>query len=579
MAVDEDGVSIAALIDELKNDDVQVRLNSVRRLSTIARALGAERTRNELIPFLQDSTDDEDEVLLALAEELGKLIDGVGGVEFSHHLLPPLEIICSAEETVVRDKSAESLNTISERMPLDLLVDHFVAMLKRLASSEWFSCRISSCSLFPTVYSRVPPAVRPELRGHYAMLCRDDTAMVRRAASATLGKFARVVEREFIRSEIVPIFSSLAQDDQDSVRLLCVENCVALARFLQSDENLTFVLPVIRAATQDKSWRVRYMVAEHFTELSSAVGPEITRTELIAAFVVLLKDAEAEVRTAAASKVTTFSQNIALDAVLKHIVPCVRDLVVDPSQHVRAMLASNIMGLAAVIGKQHTIDYLVPLLLQLLRDEDSQVRLNIIKNLESVSKVIGTELLSRNLLPAIVELAEDKQWRVRLAIIEHIPQLAAQLGVQFFDEKLSALCMTWLGDQVFTIRDAATNNLRKLTEVFGNSWCQGHILPRIDDLKTHPNYLHRLTSLFAAGVLTPVLPQEVVQSTLLPLILRLANDPVPNIRFNVAKTLKVVIARVDALITARQIKPVLQTMSGDSDRDVSYYAVQALQMC
>jgi hypothetical protein len=64
---------IAVLIDELRNEDVQVRsrdfcerrnffrfflgflqlrLNSIKKLSTIALALGAERTRGELLPFL-----------------------------------------------------------------------------------------------------------------------------------------------------------------------------------------------------------------------------------------------------------------------------------------------------------------------------------------------------------------------------------------------------------------------------------------------------------------------------------------------------------------------------------------------
>jgi serine/threonine-protein phosphatase 2A regulatory subunit A len=43
---------IAVLIDELKHDDVILRLNAIHRLNTIALALGAERTREELIPFL-----------------------------------------------------------------------------------------------------------------------------------------------------------------------------------------------------------------------------------------------------------------------------------------------------------------------------------------------------------------------------------------------------------------------------------------------------------------------------------------------------------------------------------------------
>lgn len=49
----------------------QLRLNSIKKLSTIALALGEERTRTELIPFLTESIYDEDEVLLALAEQLG----------------------------------------------------------------------------------------------------------------------------------------------------------------------------------------------------------------------------------------------------------------------------------------------------------------------------------------------------------------------------------------------------------------------------------------------------------------------------------------------------------------------------
>jgi serine/threonine-protein phosphatase 2A regulatory subunit A len=44
---------IDLLMDELKSDDVVLRLSSIRRLSTIALALGPARTRDELLPFLQ----------------------------------------------------------------------------------------------------------------------------------------------------------------------------------------------------------------------------------------------------------------------------------------------------------------------------------------------------------------------------------------------------------------------------------------------------------------------------------------------------------------------------------------------
>ena len=38
-----------------------------------------------------ESTDDEDEVLLVLAEQLGTLVEHVGGPRYAHELLLPLE--------------------------------------------------------------------------------------------------------------------------------------------------------------------------------------------------------------------------------------------------------------------------------------------------------------------------------------------------------------------------------------------------------------------------------------------------------------------------------------------------------
>ena len=41
------------------------------------------------------------------------------------------------------------------------------------------------------------------------------------------------------------------------------------------------------------------------------------------------------------------------------------------------------------------------------------------------------------------------------------------MGVKFFEERLAKMCITWLADSVYTIRAAAAENLKKLTEVLG----------------------------------------------------------------------------------------------------------------
>ena len=44
--------SIATLIDDLKADEVNKRIYSIKNLPLIASALGPERTRLELLPFI-----------------------------------------------------------------------------------------------------------------------------------------------------------------------------------------------------------------------------------------------------------------------------------------------------------------------------------------------------------------------------------------------------------------------------------------------------------------------------------------------------------------------------------------------
>lgn len=48
--------------------------------------------------------DDEDEVLAELGDALGGLVDSLGGSQYAYLLLTPLEKMCYAEDSIVRDK-------------------------------------------------------------------------------------------------------------------------------------------------------------------------------------------------------------------------------------------------------------------------------------------------------------------------------------------------------------------------------------------------------------------------------------------------------------------------------------------
>lgn len=74
---------------------------------------------------------------------------------------------------------------------------------------------LRGCSLLPEVPGTPSPEPHPILTPRYFRnLCSDDTPMVRRAAASKLGEFAKVLELDNVKSEIIPMFSNLASDEQ-----------------------------------------------------------------------------------------------------------------------------------------------------------------------------------------------------------------------------------------------------------------------------------------------------------------------------------------------------------------------------
>ena len=152
--------------------------------------------------------------------------------------------------------------------------------LQRLATTDWFTSRVSSCGIFATAYSRAPQHLQSDLRQLYAKLCHDDTPMVRRSAAFRLGKLAESMQPEAVSNDIIPLFQDLTQDgellcqftaaqsgreqeghesfymwlwlhaDQDSVRLLAVETCGPLTRLLSRNESVQHVLPIVQKFAQ-----------------------------------------------------------------------------------------------------------------------------------------------------------------------------------------------------------------------------------------------------------------------------------------------------------------------------------------
>lgn len=592
---------LALLMDELKHDDIANRVEAMKKLDTIALALGPERTRDELVPFLTEvAQDDEDEVFSVLADQLGEFVPYVGGAKFAQILLPPLEILASTEETLVRDKAVSSLNSIAHELSDEQILDDFIPLIEDLATTDWFSSKVSSCGLFVSVIVRVKDdTLRKNLLALYLQLVQDETPMVKRAAGKNLpGLIDLLTQNPELSNDtdwdyISNMFQKIVNDNQDSVKFLAVDCLISILKFFNTKGDKTHTTDLLSSAIKlitDEAWRVRYMAADRFEDLASQFsGSQANINELVTPFVSLCEDNESDVRKAIAEQVPGFATLLkgSPDVILEKIIPAVQNLSMDESETVRASLALKVTNLVPLMNKDQAIEHLLPILLNMLKDEFPEVRLNIIANLKVVNDVIGIDLLSDSLLPAITELANDVSWRVRMAIIEYIPILAEHLGVDFFNQQLSDLCLSWLWDTVYSIREAAVNNLTKLAEIFGSDWCRQEIISRLlkFDSQLLENFIYRFTLLSALTALVPVVSPDAVTEQILPFVKHLAEDNVPNIRFNVAKSYAVIVESLNnqgssySLLIKESIIPSLETLKQDSDVDVKYFADKSLEKC
>jgi len=72
----------------------------------------------------------------------------VGGPQHGHVLLSPLENLAAIEEPLVREKAVESLNKICSQLSPQQIEESFIPMLLRLSKADWFTSKISACSLY-----------------------------------------------------------------------------------------------------------------------------------------------------------------------------------------------------------------------------------------------------------------------------------------------------------------------------------------------------------------------------------------------------------------------------------------------
>eukprot|EP00922_Rhytidocystis_sp_ex-Travisia-forbesii_P050392 GHVS01074920.1.p1 GENE.GHVS01074920.1~~GHVS01074920.1.p1 ORF type:complete len:646 (-),score=134.34 GHVS01074920.1:181-2118(-) len=607
------------------------RLEALTKVTLVASSLGAAKTRQKFLPYLRELHDScDDELLHALCKEYVKLYDLVGGVDFVHLLVDPLEALAKQEETVVRDQAVISLATLVERSCKDsssnsfastqggLLQNIFLPLLQRLSKKEkWFTCRVSACALLPAVYAFAAEPQQEEIRNIYFMLAHDDTPMVKRAAAASTQELFKVVDKSKIIDSLMTSLQYLWQDEtQDCLRVNLLNGLSVFADKCSAEDNKSITVSMLLAAAEDKSWRVRLQLAKLFDQFAVAVGSAVVVNQLWPSFRNLLKDTEQDVRLHATKSIEKVVGVLSSQQVATLVVPSLELLAKDPVHSVRAEVACVVVTLCHVMGSELAEKHLMLMLSELLRDEQFEVKLNLLSRSGEICSVAGP--LSSVILNAMQSLVEDVQWRIRLAVVNLIPVLANAFGVRAFESRLQSVFLLTLTDNVNAVRDSTINTIETLAKSFGSEWTMLAFSPKILEIyetsiisstaggplknssaaiksggggsgggTLQPNekpksYMTRITILNAIPKLASVMSSKEVEQLLLPTVITAFRDEVPNVRFSGAQIAAWLCSHgmLEGTVVQQQISSVLlQLIEEDKDIDVRYFCNEAILEC
>jgi len=579
------------LMEELTSDNPQQCIQCISRLRVIGLALGAEKTRSDLIPFLKGEIEAgkfTDEVQVSVAEVLGSFSEFVGPSSEAHCLFPPLEALCAVEESTVRDQAVASINQVGAQLSAAQLQTHLAPLVLRLArNKDWFTPRVSASGLVALAYSACEdaPAVGAELREEFKALAGDDSPMVRRAAAARLGAVADSYGTKLVEEELAPIYRGMVVDEGESVRVNALKQTALLCKNAELATRALLLKECFTSCTRDKSWRVRIAAAESLPAVAEAckdAGSPLSdelRGPLEAMYTALQSDHESEVRVAAALRGAEAAAALGTAFGEKHIFPTVSRLANDTNSVSRVELSTVCIELAAPLGKAAALEHVLPCLALLADDELSNVRLAVIMQLGPFIDVVGLDGEAAAMLPLLERLGADKNWRVRHVILHLLPQLAATLGPAEFWSHFGEVCARRASDSCALVREDWVVLMAEICGLggFGQAWAEETLLPIVTALSGEQSYLLRaVVPSFTAGFAQILTPGS-LETKLVPAVLEMASDRVPNLRMIAARALAACTPLVDPGMARETIVPKLQEMLGDADVDVKFEADAALE--
>ncbi|XP_018346239.1 PREDICTED: serine/threonine-protein phosphatase 4 regulatory subunit 1-like isoform X3 [Trachymyrmex septentrionalis] len=249
---------------------------------------------------------------------------------------------------------------------------------------------------------------------------------------------------------------------------------------------------------------------------------------------------------------------------------------------VRRTLASSIHEIAMILGEELTATDLVPIYDGFIKDLD-EVRIGVLKHFATFLKILKPvdrcQYLSR--LSDFLATDNEWNWRFREELATQLLEIVSLFSPSDVAQSIAPLSFQLLVDKVAAVRTIALELITRIMCYLSNE--DALVMSLIHELRETlvldaKKWIHRQTyALVCAHLIrNNAIPEEKFSKEMLPCLISLSCDKVPNVRLAVARTIAtdVIAMGVDNLgiDTMEEVERILTKMRLDVDRDVRVLA-------
>ena len=569
-------ITSISLLEDLQNMDNKIRINAIHNLRSISLALGSETTRKELLPYLKNciNNEEEDEILIELTKILSNFLDCMGGVDYTSELLNLFGVLLSIDEPTIRKEAINSLKEVLNQIGgINNIEKDLMEIINKFYWSDDVNQKLSAMNLIILLYNDLNENNKKIVMNYIENFLNSDNLLIKKELMSEIVKITCHLNIDYIKK----LISIITKDDNnnDNIR----ENLINVLISLKSHKDLNFIInfiyDLIIKLSEDNNWKVRLSLINNFSEILKF--PKINynfKQMIINIYIKFIEDSEEMIRNACCINLEDITKLLKNEINFNKILQNLEKLSKDEKISVKKNLSENIFKIFPLLNAKQINEIIFKVFNILLNDDNLDIKINIIQNIAELSQTMDLNNFIEKIIPSIISIAQNKSWRLRNKIINIIPSLVNQ---NFFMNDIFPICLNYLTDHVYAIRESGSKLLCNIyIDIYKNKenlMYEKKLNEKLDNMINLSNYLMRNTCLIFIKFFCEKIEDKIYfnffEKNLINYVYKLSNDKISNVRLNCGFIFnKIKNYEFNDKMHKDKIKKWIGILKNDEDKDV-----------